>query len=98
MEARMSTSDETRRRWAARVCQLNAWSRELRDRAKDCNAAFEQLDSPSSGAEVAFAGDVSSRETLAAASASANSSAGMARVAAASSGVDVLAFEQLLGD
>lgn len=52
----MSTSDETRRRWAARVCQLNAWSRELRDRAKDCDATFEQLDSPSSGAEVAFAG------------------------------------------
>jgi hypothetical protein len=56
MEVRMSTSDETRRRWAARVCQLNAWSRELRDRAKDCDAAFEQLDSPSSGTEVAFAG------------------------------------------
>jgi hypothetical protein len=56
MEVRMSTSDETRRRWAARVCQLNAWSRELRDRAKDCDAAFEQLDSPSSSAEVAFAG------------------------------------------
>jgi hypothetical protein len=51
----MSTADETRRRWAARVCQLNAWSRELRDRAKDCDAAFEQLDSPSCGAEVAFA-------------------------------------------
>jgi hypothetical protein len=27
----MSTTDQTRRRWAARVCQLNAWSRELRD-------------------------------------------------------------------
>ena len=32
------------------------WSRELRDRAKDCDAAFEQLDSPSCGEEVAFAG------------------------------------------
>jgi hypothetical protein len=42
----MSTTDQTRRRWAARICQLNAWSRELRDRAKDCDAAFEQLDSP----------------------------------------------------
>ena len=29
MEVRMSTSDETRRRWATRVCQLDAWSREL---------------------------------------------------------------------
>ena len=52
----MSTSDETRRRWAARVCQLAAWSRELRERAQDCDAAFEQLDSPSSAAEGVFAG------------------------------------------
>lgn len=52
----MCTSDETRRRWAARVCQLAAWSRELRERAQDCDAAFEQLDSPSSGAEGVFAG------------------------------------------
>ena len=52
----MSTSDETRQRWAARVCQLDAWSRELRDRAKECDATFEQLGSPSSGAELVFAG------------------------------------------
>ena len=52
----MSTSDETRRRWAARVCQLDAWSRELQERAQDCDASFEQLDSPSSGAEGVFAG------------------------------------------
>lgn len=52
----MCTSDETRRRWAARVCQLAAWSRELQERAQDCDAAFEQLDSPSSGAEGVFAG------------------------------------------
>ena len=52
----MSTSDETRRRWAARVCQLDAWSRELRERAQGCDAAFGQLDSPSAGAEGVFAG------------------------------------------
>jgi hypothetical protein len=56
MEVRMSTSDETRRRWAARVCQLDAWSRELQERAQDCDATFEQLDSPSAGAEGVFAG------------------------------------------
>jgi hypothetical protein len=52
----MSTSDETRRRWAARVCQLDAWSRELRDRARDCDATFEQLDSASPGVELVFGG------------------------------------------
>jgi len=52
----MSTSDTTRRRWASRVRQLNAWSRELHDRAKECDAAFEQLESPSSDAELVFTG------------------------------------------
>ena len=46
----MCTSEETRRRWAARVCQLDGWSRELRDRAA------QQLDSPSPGAELVFTG------------------------------------------
>jgi len=52
----MITSDDMGRRWAARVCQLDAWSRELRERAQECDAAFEQLDSPSLGAERVFAG------------------------------------------
>lgn len=52
----MSTTDETRRRWAARVCQLDAWSRELREDAEHCDAVLEQLDSPSPGAELVFGG------------------------------------------
>jgi hypothetical protein len=52
----MCTSEETRRRWAARVCQLSAWSRELRDQACDCATTFQRLDSPSPGAEIVFTG------------------------------------------
>jgi hypothetical protein len=52
----MTTGEETRRRWAARVCQLDAWARELRQRASDCEATFQPLDSPSPGAELVFSG------------------------------------------
>jgi hypothetical protein len=52
----MTIGEETRRRWAARVCQLDAWARELRDRANDCAATFQQLDSASPGAELVFSG------------------------------------------
>ena len=52
----MAMTDDTRRRWAARVCQLDAWSRELHDQATQCDAALEELLAPSASAEVAFAG------------------------------------------
>ena len=52
----MTIGEETRRRWATRVCQLDAWARELRDRANDCEATFQQLDSPSACAELVFTG------------------------------------------
>jgi hypothetical protein len=52
----MATADDTRRRWAARVCQLDAWSRELRDQASQFDAVLEGLLSPSASAEVAFTG------------------------------------------
>jgi hypothetical protein len=41
---------------AARVCQLDAWSRELHDQARQCDAALGEFVSPSASAEVAFAG------------------------------------------
>jgi hypothetical protein len=47
---------DARRRWAARVSQLDACSRELHDQAKQCDAVLEALGSPSARAEVAFAG------------------------------------------
>ena len=49
----MATTDDARRRWAARVCQLDAWSRELRDQARQCDAVLDELLSPSASAEVA---------------------------------------------
>jgi hypothetical protein len=52
----MATTDDTRRRWAARVCQLDAWARELHDQARQCDAVLEELLLPSASAEVAFAG------------------------------------------
>ena len=52
----MATTDDTRRRWGARVCQLDAWARELHDQARQCDAVHEELVSPSPSAEVAFAG------------------------------------------
>jgi len=52
----MTTTDDSRRRWAARVCQLDAWSRELHDQAVRCDAALAELASPSASAEVVFAG------------------------------------------
>jgi hypothetical protein len=52
----MASTDDASRRWAARVCQLDAWSRELRDHAEGCDAAFDELVSPSRSAEIVFAG------------------------------------------
>jgi hypothetical protein len=52
----MNATDDAGRRWAARLCQLGAWSRELRQQASGCNAALEELPSASSQAEVVFTG------------------------------------------
>jgi len=52
----MTTTDDSRRRWAARVCQLDAWSREPHDQATRCGAALAELASPHASAEVVFAG------------------------------------------
>jgi len=52
----MFTTARTRRRWASRARQLNAWSRELHDRANECGAAFQQLESSSPDAELVFTG------------------------------------------
>jgi hypothetical protein len=52
----MNTTGDAGRRWAARLCQLGAWSRELRDLATECDAALGQLPSPSSHAELVFTG------------------------------------------
>ena len=52
----MASTDDASRRWAARVCQLDAWSRELRDHAEGCDAAFDELVAPSQSAQVVFAG------------------------------------------
>jgi len=52
----MSATDDARRRWAARVCQLDAWSPELHDQARQCDAALGEFLSPSASAQVAFAG------------------------------------------
>ena len=52
----MAATDDARRRWAARVCQLAAWSRELHEQASRCDATLEELVSPSRSAEVVFGG------------------------------------------
>lgn len=52
----MNTTGEAGRRWAARLCQLGAWSRELREQASGCDAALEELPSPSPQAKLVFAG------------------------------------------
>ena len=52
----MNATDDAGRRWAARLCQLGAWSRELRQQASGCDAALEELPSASSQAELVFTG------------------------------------------
>ena len=52
----MNATDDAGRRWAARLCQLGAWSRELRQQASGCDAVLEELPSPSSHAVLVFAG------------------------------------------
>ena len=52
----MNTTDDAGRRWAARLCQLGAWSRELRQQASGCDAALEGLPSASPQAVLVFAG------------------------------------------
>jgi hypothetical protein len=52
----MNATDDAGRRWAAGLCQLGAWSRELRQQASRCDAALEELTSASSQAELVFTG------------------------------------------
>ena len=52
----MNVIDDAGRRWAARLCQLGAWSRELREQASGCDAALEELSSASAQAELVFTG------------------------------------------
>ncbi len=76
----MATRDDTRRRWAARVCQLDVWSRELHDQATRCDAALEGLHRPSASAEVPFAG---TREVLSCAAQRVDQAAEVLRVTVA---------------
>jgi ABC-type transporter Mla subunit MlaD len=52
----MDATDDASRRWAARLCQLVAWSRELRQQGSESDAALEELPSASSQAELVFTG------------------------------------------
>ena len=52
----MNATDDAGRLWAARMCQLGAWSRELRQQASGCDAALEGLPSASPQAVLVFAG------------------------------------------
>ena len=52
----MNATDDAGRRWAARLCQLGAWSRELREQASGCDAALEEFPSASPQAELVFTG------------------------------------------
>jgi hypothetical protein len=52
----MNATHDAGRLWAARLCQLGAWSRELRQQASGCDAALEGLPSASSQAELVFTG------------------------------------------
>ena len=52
----MTATDNAGRLWAARLCQLGAWSRELRQQASGCDAALEELPSASAQAELVFTG------------------------------------------
>jgi hypothetical protein len=56
LEVQMNATDDAGRRWAARLCQLGVWSRELRQQASGCDAALEGLPSASPQAVLAFAG------------------------------------------
>jgi hypothetical protein len=52
----MNATNDAGRCWLERLCQLGAWSRELRQQASGCDAALEELPSASSQAEFVFTG------------------------------------------
>jgi hypothetical protein len=52
----MTTAHNASRRWAARLCQVAAWSRELDQQATECDAALEELLPGSAHVELTFAG------------------------------------------
>ena len=52
----MDATDDAGRRRAAPLCQLGAWSRELRQQASGCDAALEGLPSASPQAVLVLAG------------------------------------------